>query len=366
MNRSQGVTQTHRTFLEWGLAVPFTTPPLAHAQIRPTARGPVELVLPNLAGGKGSYVIGLAGAGELFTLTVHDRLLVEALQAAPNLTPAEVRRVVREVAATGAAGRAVRRSAEAAMLEDRTNSRLVQFMLLNRLFSKAHDKPVEWHRLREGDVAFRAYLRGRLAEVGPRLGLGGEELLDALEEISWAAAPVGVPDSPQPSLNDREIARLARLVHTVRAWHGGERGAEPLAEAVVACAERTLTAARPNHETSRDLLADVPALLAAWRADPAEVAEQLARLDWFLDGWQEACAMWEAAARAERPDQRAAIEQIASLIPFIAVAGAEGPLPLPRSEIPRSRRVRLHEDWRTGMQVARDTAQSEARMAATL
>jgi hypothetical protein len=366
MTRSQRPTQPHRTFLEWGLSVPFTTPALAHARIRPTSRRAIELILPNLAGGKGSYVIDLGGAAGLFTLTVHDRLLIEALGTLPALTPAEVRRVVREVAATGAAGRAVRRSAEAAMDEDRTSSRLVEFAFLNALFSGAQDKPVAWHRLREGDSAFRSYLRGRLAELAPRLGLGGEELLDALEEIAWAAAPVGVPGSPQPSRNEREIGRLAWLAETIKAWQSGQREPLPSAEAVVACAERSLAVARRHHEASRQLLADVPALLAAWRTDAAAVAERLARVDWWLDGWQEACAVWEAVARAERPAQRAAIEQIAGLIPFLAAAGANGPNPIPRTEMNRPRRVRLHEDWRTGLEVAKGIAQSEARMAAAL
>lgn len=366
MTRAKAAAAPQRTFLDWGVAVPFTTPALAHARIRPTARGPVELVLPNLAGGKGSYVVDLAGAPALFTLTVHDRLLVDALLALPSLTPAEVRRVVREVAATGAAGRAVRRSAEAALAEEHACCRLVELALLNGLFSKAAGGPVDWRRLREGDAAFRAYLRGRLAELGPRLGMGADEVLDTLEEIAWLAAPVGAPESSQPGRNEREINRLARLIDTIRVWQSGEQAAMPLAEAVVACAERTLAAARRGHEAAMAMLADVPALLAAYRKDRAEVVERLTRLDWLLDGWQQVCAMWEAVARAERPAQRAAIEQIAALIPFLAATTADEAQAPARDELQKSRRVRLLEDWRTGLQVTRETAQSEARMAASL
>ncbi len=43
------------------MAVPFTTPSLAHARVRPAAGDALELLVPNVGGGKGSHVVELAG-----------------------------------------------------------------------------------------------------------------------------------------------------------------------------------------------------------------------------------------------------------------------------------------------------------------
>ncbi|MBU6498939.1 MAG: hypothetical protein KGQ40_10460, partial [Rhodospirillales bacterium] len=45
------------TFLERGVAVPFTTPQLAGARARPGTRVPLELVVPNPSGGRGHYIL---------------------------------------------------------------------------------------------------------------------------------------------------------------------------------------------------------------------------------------------------------------------------------------------------------------------
>src|SRR5215217_1537869 len=82
----------YKTFLDWGTAVPFTTPALGHARARLAQGGRVDLVMPNPSGGKGMYVMDFGAVGELFTLTVHDCLLVERLLDLPVITPGAVRK----------------------------------------------------------------------------------------------------------------------------------------------------------------------------------------------------------------------------------------------------------------------------------
>ena len=45
------------TFAQRGVAVDFTTPLLVQSRIRQSDGDRVELILPNLAGGKGSYIL---------------------------------------------------------------------------------------------------------------------------------------------------------------------------------------------------------------------------------------------------------------------------------------------------------------------
>ena len=84
-----------RTFLEWGVAVPFTTPLLGSGRVRPGRRGRPEMILPNPSGGRGLYVFDLAAAPEVTSLTLHDRLLLERLLALPAVTPSEIRTAAR-------------------------------------------------------------------------------------------------------------------------------------------------------------------------------------------------------------------------------------------------------------------------------
>lgn len=93
-----------------------------------------------------------------------------------------------------------------------------------------------------------------------------------------------------------------------------------------------------------------------------------ARTDWLLDGWQQVCAGWEAAAREQRPAQRAAVEEARRLIPFLdpanrwdVVAGAAA-----GDQSGQRRRVRLYEDWRTGLLIAGGAGRAEAARAAAL
>ena len=92
-----------RTFLEWGVAVPFTTPLLSSGRVRPGRRGRPEMLMPNPSGGRGLYVFDLAAAPEVTSLTLHDRLLVERLLELPAPSPSDIRKVAHEVAIEGAA-----------------------------------------------------------------------------------------------------------------------------------------------------------------------------------------------------------------------------------------------------------------------
>jgi hypothetical protein len=67
------------TFLERGVAVPFTTPQLNGARARPGERRPLELIIPNPSGGRGVYILPLEGIHDFCTLTINDRRLADGI-----------------------------------------------------------------------------------------------------------------------------------------------------------------------------------------------------------------------------------------------------------------------------------------------
>src|ERR1700712_948232 len=86
------------TFLERGVAVPFTTPMLAGTRARPADKGGLELVIPNPSGGRGVYIMAWTSISALCTPTLHDRQLNERIATLTNVTPHTIRQVGREVA----------------------------------------------------------------------------------------------------------------------------------------------------------------------------------------------------------------------------------------------------------------------------
>src|SRR4051794_21837464 len=48
-----------QTFSDWGVVVPFTTPTLSHARLRPGRNGRLDVLMRNPSGGRGVYVFDL-------------------------------------------------------------------------------------------------------------------------------------------------------------------------------------------------------------------------------------------------------------------------------------------------------------------
>lgn len=76
------------TFLQRGVAMPFTTPYLLGGRIRPGEFGTPELVLANPAGDEGVYIMPWSSLPDLCILTLHDSALwsrtAELVQMAPR------------------------------------------------------------------------------------------------------------------------------------------------------------------------------------------------------------------------------------------------------------------------------------------
>src|SRR5690242_6107211 len=86
------------TFIERGVLVPFTTPILAGTRARPNERSGAELLVPNLSGGRGVYVLPWGSIHGLCRPTVHDRRLNQKVERLRTVTPGTIRQAAREVA----------------------------------------------------------------------------------------------------------------------------------------------------------------------------------------------------------------------------------------------------------------------------
>src|SRR5262245_31677859 len=84
-----------------GVAVEFTTPALASARVRPSDTEKLEVVLADLGGGSGSYVVPLRHISKLLSMTVHDRTLCDEILHRNSREPDDIRRAVLAVARLG-------------------------------------------------------------------------------------------------------------------------------------------------------------------------------------------------------------------------------------------------------------------------
>ena len=82
------------TFLERGVAVPFTTPMLLGARARPSDRGGIELIVANPSGGRGTYILPWVGICRLCHPTVHDTRLYQRIAGSQGVTPASISEAV--------------------------------------------------------------------------------------------------------------------------------------------------------------------------------------------------------------------------------------------------------------------------------
>ena len=178
-----------RAFLEWGVAVPFTTPLLTRCRIRPGKRGRTELLVPNLSGSRGIYVFDLEAAPKVANLTLHDRLLLERLLEQSATTPSEIRKSALQVALDGAAGRRAAREAEAAIRVDAKVGLMIRLHLVTRLLDEAGLEGIDWRDFADDNLELRSTIKHRLAGVAPGFGRSVDGVFQAIEEIADSREP---------------------------------------------------------------------------------------------------------------------------------------------------------------------------------
>jgi hypothetical protein len=328
------------TFLERGVAVPFTTPVLAGARARPGASG-IDLVVPHPAGVRGVYIMGWSALPDFCAATLHDVMLSERISTLKAVTPSHIRTAARAIAGEGAAGRGAREAAHVATEADRHELLLTNILLLQLLVEQTQGScppPAELDR--------RA--KAAIFGLATKLQRAAPAITNDIELLSSLFAGLGVGASRGGARCARQVNAIQAMMAEVRPLADRYPGPTGLAASLVlGAAEVTLALARRTLGEAQARLDDFPALLAAWAADDKAVASVLARPDWLLDGWEHICLVWHLADPARR---RAAISEMALMVPVIPKEASEWlGLSIDEGEHQRLRKIVFSfEDWRSG------------------
>jgi hypothetical protein len=351
------VKQRPATFAEAGVAAPFTTPAIAQARLRLDARGRIEVMARNPTGSDGMYVVPLAGLGELFRLSIHDRAMVEKIDSADEtVSPITIRRIALQIALEGLAGPDATTAAAAALRQEEEHALLTLLLLLGQLLAEAGLPPIDWKQIDTGDKAARDRLKPYFKSLEPSLGMSAQDLVAAVDALSVLVAPIGLARAPFQSVAACTLADLKAMQASVAAWARTERDDyEAVAKLVGECAALTVVCAEKSLAMANRLIESVRAMLEARATAPESVAEILTRPVWLLDGWRHLTAVWTAVAEQPRDAQRDAMIELGELVPLVPLSADEllDVAEKGRSQFEIRRYVRINEDWRTGLMIER-------------
>lgn len=351
------------TFLERGVAVPFTTPQLAAARARPAARRQLELLVPNPSGGQGMYVLAWEDVGALCRPTVFDTRLIATVAARQGVTPAGIRAAATDIAAEGLAGRAARAAAMAAREATRRGGMVTNFDLLLELVRQVEPPGQSGVAPeQESPVALERRARAAVARIAPGLGHTAQAVASQLEQLATLFHPLGVGRHATTARAPQLILRLVRLREEALAWAGGHPDESAREAALLALvAELTIGCARTTLAEAQRLTGDMRELLRRWNQEPEALAALLARPEWLLDGWERVLTMWETAE--QHLGRAATLLELVGMIPVIPREAADwvaGAFDVSDEMLRHRRKVLLMEDWRSGVTVMDLIARNEA------
>jgi len=339
------------TFVERGVAVPFTTPLLEGTRVRPAEKKGVELVVPNPSGGRGAYIIPWTGITSMCRPTLHDKILNRRIAALGSVTPATIRRVAREIAQEGLAGEAGTEAAHKSMKAEKDGRLLTNYMLLLALVEQVNLEFETSARTGEPpDMETRAKLT--TAWIAPRLGKSTEWVAETLEALSEVFGHIGVGMGKTTARMPRCLAQLQAMSEDIQA-RSTSMPEDQAAYARMICVVADFTSTLAEHvlKVAQALSGNISALLKDWAADPSTVVRVATRPEWLLDGWEQICQIWSHAGDDDA--RRAALAEIATLIPVIPREANDWfSTPIEADQFLRFRRlVNLNEDWRSGAAV---------------
>lgn len=305
------------TFRERGLAAPFTTPVLAGARLRLAAlpvntsrpaRQRLEIIVPNPSGGRGVYVVPWTDVGELFRATVHDVRIGDAIEASIQpcgvMRPGEVRRISREIARDGFAGRSAAAAAIAAAnaVELRTTTaRHALIAALNRFF--------------DGQSA-PAHGGGISEALAAKLGRSASAVESTVQRLAASFADVGIGADANAARVPQLMANVRSVRDELTAWAKDQPAQGGGATAhVIAHADLTLTLVQRALAMAQIQVEALPEFISAALQAPEDTVQVMERPDWLLDGWERICLLWKTAPTLF--GRSATLIEIAALVPTI-------------------------------------------------
>lgn len=349
------------TFLERGVAVPFTTPLLGGTRARPAAKQCLELVIPNPSGGRGVYIMSWTSITSLCRPTLHDKVFNERIAVLDSVTPATIRRVARTIAAEGLAGEEAMHAAQAAANADKDDRVVTNYKLLMILVEQVSHLMAATTRAGPEPIGPAARAQMTVDWISPRLGQPSTWTATALENLADIMATIGIGTGGSTGRIPRLVAQLRQVRTDLFDWSRVQREKDQASYVQMVCmvADLTLTLAGATLAKAQAMTGNMVDLLRTWAADPNAVIQLTARPEWLLDGWEQICLIWQHAQ--DDAGRRAALIEIVGLIPVLPKeVSAWSSAPSDLDDSLRLRRlIPLNEDWRTGASFFEKVARNE-------
>jgi hypothetical protein len=356
------------TFAQRGVAVDFTTPLLVQSRIRQSDGERVELILPNLAGGKGSYILAWRSLVQFATVTLHDHSLYDAVLSIERMDPATVRTATLSVAAKGLAGRDAMRRAQTLLAQEKEEALLTNFLLVVDLLKLAGISAQELMAGRAGEDT-EARMKRAIFQVARTLQISPEVLYQRIEVLTRSIFTVGLPWAPTPGRLRRLLGDLDAFAESLNQWQSRDvTAAAEVGRFAAAVALHTTSLARVTMGESDVLIRNVLSIMRNWERDAKIIGAQMSRLAWLLDGWSYIVALWISVENEPHERQRDTILEMARLIPVMPKEiseWTESGLEQESKSIQR-KWVRLNQDWRTGRNLQDQVARNEVLKGAML
>jgi hypothetical protein len=300
-----------------GTAVPFTTPALALARVRPDPRHELVLAIRGF-GGEGSYVIPWKSVPEVTSMSIHDKALHGEIAETGALTPAAVRRAALKIASTGLAGPAACEAAKRAIEEDERKALETHFLLIISLLAAAEVNVSELVRNDPGAGEWRDKARQLLEEAADKAGAQAAGFFERSASLSRTLAPVGLSQAPSGSRVRDLLKSLGEFKDSLEAWSQVEKS-EFGAAAEYATELADATMVRASHVLSQfdSRTSDPRWILRDWRLEVTVCTAIANRLAWLLDGWDYVTALWGTAGQEDIVRQRDVVGQLVPLLPLV-------------------------------------------------
>jgi hypothetical protein len=357
------------TFEERGVVVPFTTPMLAFARVRQDRNEALEVLVPGMSGGAGTYVIGWASIPEMFRLSVHDRALHEKILEDKASTPRGMRRCAQEIAMTGLAGIDAVEGSKKAHQEEENERLLTNYFLISATVEAMAPGAAKLTLADVTSSAGKKKTRGILDGVAGKLGISSEQLYNHLEVWSDMVAPVGLAAMPQECRLRRLLKDLEQFKSMISGW--GERtnaDTDGFGTLTGEVARLTIEIAYEIVWSIDDYVGQMPNTLRNWAQNEPELKELLDRLSWVLDGWEHVLAIWNASADGPIYQQAEALAEMVRMLPLVPKKELDALKSQAWGKLENAMRshVRQLQGWQTGETDLELALRIEKRRAAAL
>lgn len=310
--------QQPATFQERGISVPFTTPLLSQARLRRDGDNRFEFLLPNFTASRGNYVMPMKGLSSVMTLTVHDRILFEQIEALESHSPEQVRQAVLAVQATGICGPdAAARAAELLELDSQYLV-LTQFILVTELLKLVGIGAADLLRPGMSTEDSKRMARVALAKVAGMVGIAPDELANRVDDLGAVVAPVGLSQCPRPGRLRILALRLEAFAAELTEWAEGDGSdAAPLGAHCAALVRQTLAQVQQRIGRLDVLCRDPMQIVHDASRLRQEVADQVGRIAWLLDGWDFLLILWDNVRHGTPSAKRELLGELSYMIPAI-------------------------------------------------